>query len=235
MPDTGVKRRHFSWVTAPRPWGTSSCADLKDAVLQHGCFIGNPAQPSPEHGLPGAQGQWHKWIPSPPLLKQCWKCSVRICPTGEEKMRLLWGERVTRKLCRGSIRVTEPHTCGQEGWSKPHGMEQIGQDWSPEALAELDQWLSTTGLLQQGTRSPLLILSVSCWPPVRMSGKDELGQQHLGWTQIRLYCKNPAPSSYILHSLFMETNTTSSHFHTTNYFHVFCESTRGEFLCLLTP
>lgn len=102
-------------------------------------------------------------------------------------------------------------------------------------------WQSwTTGSAQQGFSkwalgAPLLIWSVSCWMPVRMTGKAELGQQHLSWTQITLQCKNPAPSSYILHSLSMETNPTISHFHTTNYFHVFCEPTRGEFLCLLTP
>lgn len=64
VPDPGVKRGHFSWVTAPRPWGTPSCADLNAAVLQHGCFIWNPAQPSP-----WAQGQWNKGIPSPLQLK----------------------------------------------------------------------------------------------------------------------------------------------------------------------
>lgn len=64
-----------------------------------------------------------------------------------------------RKNYVGAPLESQNLTRGQGGWSKPHAMEKIGQDGSSEALAELDQWLSTTGFHQ--ARAPLLISSVS--------------------------------------------------------------------------
>lgn len=155
---------------------------LEWCSIAQGCFIWNPAQLCPEGSPHGAQGQWHKWIPSPSQIKQ-WKCSGKICPSGEEKRRLLWREWETEKLHRGPIRLTEPHTCGQAGC-------KIASKWGRTGPQR--HWLSwTNGTAQQGFSNwalgaPLLIWSVSCWLPLRMSGKAELGQQHLSWTQIRL-------------------------------------------------
>lgn len=110
-----------------------------------------------------------------------------------EELSIWWGEKEAftrgvsnRKNYVGAPLESQNLTRGQGGWSKPHAMEQIGQDGSSEALTELDQWLSTTGLHQAGIWSPTPnFICICIWPPVWMSGKDELGQQHLGWTQIR--------------------------------------------------
>lgn len=92
VPDTGAKRGHFSWVTAPRPWGTSSCADLKHAALQCGSFVWNPAQPPIRAPPPWGTGAVVELHPLTFTAQTVSEMLWEDCPSGGEKRRLLQGQ-----------------------------------------------------------------------------------------------------------------------------------------------
>lgn len=59
--ELGAKRGNFSWVTPPRPQGTSRCADLKFAALPWGFFVWNPAEvPTKTQSPQGIGGDYAK-------------------------------------------------------------------------------------------------------------------------------------------------------------------------------